>query len=64
MEKTTKEAIPYLQMNSWLGWDPRMEYLCDEAYIRWKTKQVESVINVELASFRNNTKFNPECFEV
>ena len=62
--KNAEEAISYVQMNSRLGWEPSMEYLGDEAHIRWKIKQVESVINVEIASFRHNTKFNPENFEV
>lgn len=62
--ENAKEAIPYVQKNSRLGWEPSMEYLGDESHIRWKIKQVESVINVEIASFRLNTKFNPDKFEV
>ena len=62
--KNAEEAIAYVQMNSRLGWEPSMEYLGDEEHIRWKIAQVESVINVELKSFRHNCKFNPEHFEV
>lgn len=61
--ENAKEAIPYVQMNSRLGWEPSMEYLGDEAHIRWKIAQVESVINVDIASFRHNAEFNPEKFE-
>ena len=61
--ENAKEAIPKVQMNSRLGWEPSMEYLGDEAHIRWKIAQVESVINVDIASFRHNAEFNPEKLE-
>ncbi len=45
------EAIEYVALDSRLGWEPSMEYMCDEAHIRWKLKHLDYVINTELKNF-------------
>jgi hypothetical protein len=49
--KNAEATIPLVTANSRLGWEPSMEYMCDEAHLRWKIKQVENVINNELSKF-------------
>ncbi|MBR6728533.1 MAG: hypothetical protein IKL80_00090 [Clostridia bacterium] len=46
--ENAKAAIPLVRMNSRLGWEPSMEYLCDEAHINWKIRQVEYMLEAEL----------------
>lgn len=50
--KNAENAIEYVNKDSRLGWEPSMEYLTDEEHIRWKIKQVNYVINNELARVR------------
>ena len=45
-------ALPLVQMDSRLGWEPSMEYLGDEWHIRWKIRHGEYVLNTELARWR------------
>ena len=60
--ENAKSAIPLVRKNSRLGWEPSMEYLGDEAHIEWKIRQVESVINVEIAYYKKNNNLDPENF--
>jgi hypothetical protein len=43
-----EEAIPLVRADSRLGWEPSMEYMCDEAHLVWKIKQVRGVLDDEL----------------
>lgn len=46
-------TIPLVQKDSRLGWEPTMEYVCDESHLRWKIRQVRLVLEQELAMHRN-----------
>jgi hypothetical protein len=50
-------TIPLVQMDSRLGWEPSMEYMCDEAHLRWKIKQVGLAKN-ELEMYRKALQYN------
>ncbi|MBR6373193.1 MAG: hypothetical protein IKS20_08425, partial [Victivallales bacterium] len=50
--QNAQEAIPYVQKDSRLGWEPSMEYVGDEWHINWKIRQVNSVINGDIADYR------------
>ncbi len=50
--ENARGAIPLVQANSRLGWEPSMEYQTDEAHLRWKIRQVEYVLNTELAQIK------------
>ena len=49
--QNAEATIPLVQYDSRLGWEPSMEYLGDEAHIRWKIKQVNYVLENELPTF-------------
>ena len=52
--ENAESAIPLVQMDSRLGWEPSMEYMTDEAQIRWKLRQLEFVRNTELFAYRKS----------
>ena len=56
--QNAKSAIPLVQKNSRLGWEPSMEYLGDEAHILWKIRQVEYMLENELKILKDGIKHN------
>ncbi|MBQ2719262.1 MAG: hypothetical protein IJF73_04260, partial [Clostridia bacterium] len=38
-------TIPLVQLDSRLGWEPSMEYACDEDALRWKLDQLDYELN-------------------
>ena len=50
--ENVERAIPIVQADSRLGWDPRMEYVCDPARLEWKLRLLDHVQNTELDKFR------------
>lgn len=50
-------TIPLVRRDSRLGWEPSMEYMCDESHLRWKIRQVERVIDRELAMYRASLRY-------
>lgn len=49
------EAIDYVRLDSRLGWEPTMDYMCDEKAINWKISFIDYVLNTELKHFKNAT---------
>ena len=49
----TRSAIPLVEFDSRLGWEPSMEYMADAAHLRWKIEQVRHVIDVEIPEYRD-----------
>ena len=49
--ENAEATIPLVQFDSRLGWEPSMEYNCDERHLRWKIKQVNMVIEQELPKY-------------
>lgn len=45
-------AVPLVCADSRLGWEPRMEYRCDERCLKWKLRQLDYVLNKELENYR------------
>jgi hypothetical protein len=50
----TRAALPLVEADSRLGWEPSMEYMADPAHLEWKIDQVRRVIDVELAAYRRD----------
>ncbi|MBQ2967702.1 MAG: hypothetical protein IJE10_06255 [Clostridia bacterium] len=48
------QSIPYVQKDSRLGWEPRMEYSTDEAHIRWKIRHSDYVLEHEIPTLRKS----------
>lgn len=45
-------AIPLVEADSRLGWEPSMEYMCDRAHLEWKIAQLRGVLDEELPGHR------------
>jgi hypothetical protein len=41
-------AIPLVEADSRLGWEPSMEYMCDRPHLEWKIAQLRWVLDEEL----------------
>lgn len=50
-----KSAIPAVEIDSRLGWEPSMEYVCDRWHLEWKLRQLESAMR-EVETYRNIVK--------
>lgn len=44
-------AIPLVEADSRLGWEPSMEYMCDAEHLRWKLGQLRNVLEQELPAY-------------
>lgn len=49
--ENAEQTIPLVQADSRLGWEPSMEYICDERHLRWKITQTTQVIEQELPKY-------------
>ena len=45
-------AIPLVDFDSRLGWEPSMEYMADRAHLEWKIAQVRRVLDEEIPAYR------------
>lgn len=46
-----KDTFDAVRTDSRLGWEPSMEYVCDEWHLEWKLRQMESMLG-ETAAYR------------
>lgn len=49
--QNAKDTIPLVQADSRLGWEPSMEYVCDEEALLWKLRQLDYELNIILPKF-------------
>jgi hypothetical protein len=56
--QNAEATIPLVQQDSRLGWEPSMEYMCDESHLRWKIRQVRQVLDSELDMYENTLQYN------
>lgn len=47
-----ESALPLVQEDSRLGWEPSMEYVCGPDQLKWKIRQVRRVIDSEIPAYR------------
>lgn len=47
-------AIPLVNADSRLGWEPSMDYMTDEAHLHWKINHVRSVLEDEFPNYRKS----------
>jgi hypothetical protein len=50
-----KDTFDVVRTDSRIGWEPSMEYVCDEWHLNWKLRQMESMF-VELNTYRGIVK--------
>ena len=48
----TEAAIPLVEADSRLGWEPSMEYIGDAWHMRWKIRQTKQVLEQEIPLYR------------
>ena len=54
--KNAESAMPLVQKDSRLGWEPSMEYVTDVWHLEWKIRQVNTMLDGELRVFREMVK--------
>lgn len=54
--ENAERAIPLVERDSRLGWEPTMEYLGDADRIRWKIRQLHYVSEQELSGYKEALK--------
>ncbi len=47
-----ESAIPLVEADSRLGWEPSMEYVTDRWHLEWKIRQVKTMIDGEIGAYR------------
>jgi len=47
-----RAAIPLVEADSRLGWEPSMEYMTDREHLEWKIRQVTQVIEEAIPAYR------------
>lgn len=50
-----RDAIPAVEYDSRLGWEPSMEYVCDRWHLEWKERQMENTLQ-EISIYRSILK--------
>ena len=45
------DTVQYVEVDSRLGWEPSMGYVCDRAHLEWKLRQLDFV-SLEMAEYR------------
>ena len=54
--ENAKKSIPLVEYDSSIGYEVSMGYACDKAHIEWKIRQVEFMVNKEIAMYENYFK--------
>ena len=49
--ENVKDTFEAVRTDSRIGWEPSMEYVCDEWHLNWKLRQMESMLG-ETAAYR------------
>ena len=53
--ENARDAIPAVETDSRIGWEPSMEYVSDRWHLEWKIRQVESALR-EIGQYRDIVK--------
>ncbi|MBR5507987.1 MAG: hypothetical protein IKV88_08080, partial [Clostridia bacterium] len=53
--ENAEKAIPVVEADSRLGWEPSMEYLSDREHIEWKIRLEKYVLDIEIPNLRKVT---------
>ena len=57
--ENAKKVIPAVEVDSRLGWEPSMEYVCDPWHLDWKLRQMDHTLT-EVAAFRRMTHLHEQ----
>ena len=51
------DTISAVRVDSRLGWEPSMEYQCDEECLNWKLRQLDHELKIALPEFRKSNSY-------
>ncbi|MCK5843579.1 MAG: hypothetical protein KAG97_02655 [Victivallales bacterium] len=54
-----RRAIPLVEADSRLGWEPSMDYMADKSHLEWKIRQLENLRDTSLRIYRTTLRKNP-----
>ena len=54
--ENVKDTIPAVELDSRIGWEPSMEYVCDRWHLEWKLRQMEHTLR-EMEEYRATLLF-------
>jgi len=57
--ENVKGAIPLVEADSRLGWEPSMDYMADKSHLEWKIRQLENLRDTTLRIYRTTLRKNP-----
>lgn len=52
-------TIPYVEVDSRLGWEPTMDYVCSPDHLRWKIAHARRVVEKEIPNYRVAIDISP-----
>ena len=56
--ENTLKAIPLVQKDSRLGWEPCQDYMADEERLRWKIRKVEFMLDKEIGTYKKRLQLS------
>ncbi len=59
--ENAREAIPLVEADSRLGWEPSMEYMTDREHLEWKIRQVTRVLEEAIPAYRREHGLGPDA---
>ena len=51
-----RAALPLVEADSSLGWEPSMDYIADREHLEWKLRQVENLRNNTIPAYRKTIR--------
>ena len=58
-EQNVREALPLVDADSRLGWEPSMDYMADREHLEWKLRQLDTLLNKTLPAYRKTVALKP-----
>ncbi len=58
-KKNVEAALPLAEADSRLGWEPSMDYMADPWHLRWKLRQLDTLVRYTLKAYRTTLQKRP-----
>ncbi len=58
-EQNVREALPLVDADSRLGWEPSMDYMADREHLEWKLRQLDTLLNKTIPAYRKTVALKP-----
>ncbi len=50
--QNVRDTLPLVRLDSSLGYEPSMDYVCDEEHLEWKLRQMNAVLTIDIPNYR------------